>query len=87
MKAVMPQHRTKEQKRRAVQHRSQGEGEPPVFSYTVTGQTKNPVTVSKALKEVNLIEYTKRDLLKTAVVSIILCILLVGIFQYLRYNG
>ncbi len=87
MKAVMPQHRTKEQKRHAVQHRSQGGTEPQVFSYTATRGAKKPVTVNKVLKEVNLIDYTKRDLLKTAVVSVVLCILLVGIFQYLRYNG
>lgn len=87
MKAVMPQHRTKEQKRRAVQHRSLGEVEPQVFSYTATGGIKKSVTVNKVLKEVNLIEYTKRDLLKTVVVSVVLCMLLVGIFQYLRYNG
>ncbi|MBP7774176.1 hypothetical protein KA078_00125 [Candidatus Woesebacteria bacterium] len=83
----MPQHRTKEQKRRAVQHRSLGEAEPQVFSYTATGETKKPVTAQKVLKEVNLVEFTKRDLLKTAVVSVVLGILLVGIFQYLRYNG
>lgn len=87
MKAVMPQHRTKEQKRRAVQHRSQGEVEPQVFSYKAISGSKKPATANKVLKEVNLIQYTKQDLLKTAVVSVVLCILLVGIFQYLRYNG
>ncbi len=87
MKAVMPQQRTKEQKRHAVQQRSKDGTEPQVFTYTPSSGAKKLATVSKVLKEVNLFEYTKRDLLKTAAVSVVLGILLVGIFQYLRYNG
>lgn len=83
----MAQHRTKEQKKRADQHRSLAGHEPQVFTYKDTGSVRKVTPVQKGPKEIDLTQYTKGDLIRTGIISIILLAILVGIFQYLRYNG
>lgn len=83
----MPRQRTKEQKKRAEQHRALAAHEPQVFSYKDTGSVRKAIPLQKGPKEVDLTKYTRGDLIRTGIISIILLAILVGIFQYLRYNG
>ncbi len=92
----MAEHRTKKQKRMATAHRVSGVAEigrpvttgPLVFS--LRDQTKpvqKKTSTPSVFQDSELASYTKRDLTRTGIVSFILLAVLVGIFQYLRYNG
>ncbi len=83
----MAVHRTREDKMRAEQHRMQGAGSAPSFKYSHSGSVSRKNTQKPDRVEVDMGVCTRQDLTRTFIVSLILLIILVGIFQYLRYNG
>ena len=79
-------HRTKEQKRKAQAKRVETHSDrvAPTFSYTATQSAKR---ASHMVEGQDIVSgYVKKDLLKTALVSLILFASLVGIYIYLGYN-
>lgn len=92
----MAEHRTKKQKRNARAQRVEHVREPaqPVTTGPLVFTLKQHAAASQkkhvsaaAFQDTEMTTYTKQDLLRTGVVSFILLTVLVGIFQYLRYNG
>ena len=97
----MANKRTKEQKKKAQQHRSSitnsqistTENQSSVNStsnqtvaFSYTAQQKVNSTAARPTTTLEMPSFVSNDLKKTAVIATLLFIVLVGIYSYLRYN-